>query len=167
MLRRSLHQRKSFWLGLFVLLFLGWAWFSSIHRAHKLLIGSPMAPGCVVLCQSDGAFFLTNYHVAGGADLFCDELLAGTIAGPISLWKDRHGNPRFSLPAAVGGMWVAEGWSVSIAHWLLIIFHLVILAIWLRWRIRREHDFTDPAKEVAGGVVPQCPGDRSSTTPLA
>lgn len=154
MLRRSLHQRKSFWLGLFVLLFLGWAWFSSIHRAHKLLIGSPMAPGCVVLCQSDGAFFVTNYHVAGGADLFCDELLAGTIAGPISLWKDRHGNPRYSLPAPVGGMWVAEGWSVSIALWLLILFHLVIWFAWLRWRCRCEELFAISAHAELHSALP-------------
>jgi hypothetical protein len=167
MLRRSLHQRKSFWLGLFVLLFLGWAWFSSIHRAHKLRIGSPLAPGCVVLWQSQGTMGVARYHEPSEWTLICNELLVGAVTGPASLWQDRHGKPRFSIPAPIMGGWSEEGCGMQISHWFLMLLHIAGLSAWIRWRIRREHDFADPAKEVAGGLVPQCPGDRSSTTPLA
>jgi hypothetical protein len=138
MIHRRFHRRKSFWLGLFVLLFLGWAWFDSIHRAHILRIGSPLAPGCLAIWQSRGSVVVGRYHVASGETLVCNELLAGTVTGPVSLWKDHHGNPRFSLPTAASGTWVAEGWGVSAAHWLLMLGHVVAWSIWLRWCFRSE-----------------------------
>lgn len=152
--RSSIHTRKSFWLGLFVLLFFCWAWFDSIHRALKLRIGSPLAPGCLVLCQSDGEFFVSRHSLAGGSDLFCDELLAGSITGPVSLWKDRHGNPHFSLPPPASGMWVAEGWSVSAAHWLLMLLVISGLSMWIRWRFRCEQCSAIPALPDPSPVPP-------------
>jgi hypothetical protein len=135
---RRLHRRKSFWLGLFVLLFFGWAWRDSIHRAHILRIGSPLAPGCLVLWQSRGSLGVGRYHLPSGETLICNELLAGTVTGPASLWRDRHGNPRFSLPTAASGTWVAEGWGVSAAHWLLMLLVAAGLSMWIRRRSRCE-----------------------------
>ena len=141
MLQRSLHQRKSIWLGLFVLLFLGWAWFSSIQRAYMVRIGSPLAPGCLVLWQSDGTLGMARYKESSEWTLVCNELLFGAVTGPVSLWQDRHGNPRFSMPAALMGGLSEEGVGVGIAHWLLMLFHVAGLSTWIRWRIRRERGF--------------------------
>lgn len=136
--QRRLDRRKSFWLGLFVLLFLGWAWSDSIHRALKLRVGSPLAPGCLVLCQSDGKLFVSRHPLAGGSDLFCDELLAGSVPGPVSLWKDRHGNPHFSFPPPASVVWDTDGWSLGGAHWLLMLLVATGLSMWIRWRSRCE-----------------------------
>ena len=35
---RPFYRRKSFWLGLFVLVFLGWAWWQSFHHCVRLNI---------------------------------------------------------------------------------------------------------------------------------
>lgn len=120
-----------------------------------------------MLWQSRGMVGAIRYHVPSEETLICDELLAGAVTGPVSLWQDRHGSPYFSLPAPIVGGWSESGCGVRTAHWLLMLVHVAGLSIWMRWRMRREQDFAVPAKEVVGGVVPQCPGDRSSTTPLA
>jgi hypothetical protein len=99
----------------------------------------------LVLGHSDGQVFTTVHHVPSEADLICDELLAGAVTGPISFWKDRHGTPRYSLPAALDGVWSGFGWSAEIAHWFLILLHVTGWLAWLRWRSRREHDSAVPA----------------------
>ena len=82
MIKRRLNQRKSFWLGLGVLLFLGWTWFSSEHRATKLRIGSVSAPGCLVLGQSRGKVFTAFCNEPYGM-MDCDVLQLGPPSGPV------------------------------------------------------------------------------------
>ena len=156
MIHRRLHRRKSFWLGLFVLLFLGWAWFDSIHRAHILRIGSPLAPGCLVLWQSSGMVGVGRHHVPSGATLICDELLAGSVTGPVSIWKDRHGKPRFSLPPPASGNWLAEGWSLSAAHWLMMLGYFVTWSAWLYHCQKSHADLMLLPKPAEASVRTEC-----------
>ncbi len=143
---RRRHQTKSFWLGLCVLLFLGWAWFSSVHRATKLRIGSVSAPGCLIIGQSRGTVFTAFCNDPYGM-MDCDVLQQGSPSGPVSVWMDHHGSPYFSTPSAISGDSGFAGWIVGIAHWFLILLYVVIWILWMRWRSRLERRFVDSVKE--------------------
>jgi hypothetical protein len=144
MIKRRLHQRKSFWLGLCLLLFLGWAWFSSEHRATKLRIGSVRAHESIEIGQSSGAVFTVIYFVPYMDP--CDVPIVGTATGSFNVFTNSHGNPHFSIPPPMVVQIESAGWFASIAHWFLIVLYLVLWVLWMRWRSRLERRFVDSTK---------------------
>ncbi len=124
----SLHRWKSFWLGLLVLFFLGWAWVRSIHRIDDISYKASTSSRSWGACTGFGAVLL-----GWSDDPFAPDGLSFSSyrAGPdwVTTW----------FPEAIlleGG--TDESWqNFRIAHWFLILLFLVPWAGFLLWRVRR------------------------------
>lgn len=121
---RPLHRWKSFWLGLIVLIFLGWAWVRSTGGWDEVHFTSPGSSNAVFGSNAtEGlSFGWTDYPFVPEGVSF-----ASFRGGQINNW----------FPEAVtlvGGRTLE---CVTIAHWFLILLFLVPWAGFLFWRIRR------------------------------
>jgi hypothetical protein len=125
---RPLHRWKSFWLGVFVLAFLGWAWVRSVHRIDDISYKASTSSTSWGACTGFGAVLLGWSH-----DPFAPDGLRFSSARTNPDWGS------IWFPEAIqldGGR--TEGWqNFSIAHWFLILLFLVPWAGSLFWRIRR------------------------------
>ena len=117
-LRPLLHRWKSFWLGLFVAAFLGWAWWDSHHYYSAVTwIGKGIAwnadgkIGCSLVVQSLGVpnGFATTRMPFG------------------SIWLE--------------GIF-AKFKTYSLPHWILFASFLFLWTIFLVWRWRRQQQLT-------------------------
>lgn len=125
---RSIYRWKSFWLGLLVLIFLGWAWLRSMHHIDDITHKASTSSISWGACAGFGAVLIGSSH-----DPFAPD---GWRFGSYRTNPDWGGN---WFPEAIlleGG--TDEGWqNLSIAHWFLILLFLVPWAGFLFWRIRR------------------------------
>lgn len=134
---RPVHRWKSFWLGILVIVFLGWAWARSIHFEEIVLFGASTAPSGTMVGQSGGMVGITAFRPPAELILICFSPIAGNSLSEVSAWRNPHGRPHYEIPAAVELEWYEFRWSFGLAHWLLI---LIFAATWLsvlRWRWRR------------------------------
>lgn len=133
----SLHRWKSFWLGLLVLIFLGWAWVRSIHRIDDISYKASTSSRSWGACTGFGAVIL-----GWSDDPFAPDGLrfSSYRAGPdwVTTWFPEailmEGDPD-------------ESWqNFRIAHWFLILHFLVPWAGFLVWRVRRvkRHSMSEP-----------------------
>jgi hypothetical protein len=123
---RPLHRWKSFWLGLLVLIFLGWAWVRSMHQTDDISYkpsSSSISWGATI---QRGTVFLAWVDDTSVPD--------GLNVSSFSGWKT---NIWFKKAIVLQGA-RTDGWqSISIAYWFLILLFLVPWAGFLFWRIRR------------------------------
>lgn len=122
---RPLYRWKSFWFGILVLGFLGWAWVRSMGHLDCVLWASGDGTHEIDLLQHEGevsVFRGSNYVIhPRGFEFSTDE---------------------FSLDGAWFGRFVEverrpNGPTVSIAHWLLILLFVVPWSGWPAWRWRK------------------------------
>jgi hypothetical protein len=123
---RPLHRWKSFWLGLLVLIFLGWAWVRSMHQTDDISYkpssssiswGASIQRGTVLLAWLDDPSVPDGLNVSS-----------------FSGWKTKIWFKKaIVLQGARTGGWQ----SMHIAHWFLILLFLVPWAGFLIWRVRR------------------------------
>jgi hypothetical protein len=115
---RPLHRWKSFWLGVFVVIFLGWAWARSMERRdyfgygfrkHELAFGASQMTGTVGLWISDGKDWISG-------------LLVGNR--PLS-------TVIYSSHGRMGRAYL----HVRIDHWHIILLFLLPWTTWLVWRV--------------------------------
>lgn len=130
---RPIHRWKSFWLGLLVLIFLGWAWVRSTRLDDGIrwfnwdwgiMIGQ--GPEGVGLYGGDRPIFLDD-----GLQFWSVPAHA-----PAAEW---FGRPFFydSWPAfQIHGNAVLAS-NLQLAHWFLILLFLVPWIGFLLWRVRR------------------------------
>jgi hypothetical protein len=130
---RPLHRWKSFWLGLLVLNFLGWAWVRSMshHEGIRWFHGDW---GAMVGQGSDGvAIYVGDRPSALSEGLYIwngpDHKRAAKRFGRpfhFSPWLgvQIHGHPVLAS-------------KLLLAHWFLILLFLVPWAGFLFWRVRR------------------------------
>jgi hypothetical protein len=131
MLPRPLHRWKSFWLGVFVVVFLGWAWVRSMKYNDGILYGSILGAEFLYLGQSRGDVGFA-YGVGIGAS---PELYVVCIPNEMTLGGDVF---KRWFPTAINwDGWKDWRWSISIAHWFLILLFLISWTTWLVWRSRR------------------------------
>lgn len=125
---RPFHRWKSFWLGLLVLTFLGWAWVRSMHRID------------------DSTYKASTSSTSWGACTGFGTVLLGWVHDPFAPDGLRFSSSRANVER--GSTWFPEailleggsdeGWqNLSIAHWFLISLFLVLWAGFLVWRVRR------------------------------
>ena len=122
---RPPYRWKSFWLGLFVLGFLSWAWTKSMDDT---LLWTPWDQCSVSITSGNGAL-----------DLFLTEDPALTMEGGlIHLTLDRDSLHWFPAPFKSYTSPVGKG--ISIAYWLIIllIFDSWLIFLFVRWW-RRKH----------------------------
>jgi hypothetical protein len=120
---RPLYRWKSFWIGLFILAFLAWAWVGSMKRA---LIITPWDQSRVSMTSISGRFEIWLMN----ANLLRDTRgIQGYRPDPKSLhW--------FAVPVRVETAPV--GRSVSVAYWLVSLLFFGSWASFITWRWRRQ-----------------------------
>ncbi|MCW1926397.1 hypothetical protein OKA05_27850 [Luteolibacter arcticus] len=117
---RPLHRRVSFWLGLFIACFLGWAWWHSYRYCPGA--GVAFAGAQISAARQDGATFVFTPPDQGMARHWIDV------------------EPRASCPDLEDALSTAEGLDV---RWMRLpdpLVFLTYLALWtaaLAWRQRR------------------------------
>jgi hypothetical protein len=118
---RPLHRWKSFWLGVFVVVFIGWAWWDSWVWETEALF---FADGVGMLHARGEVWILWQWELADG-------------------WSFFSGERNFVRPGAWGlwEQWEAArefGFRISkIPHWHIILLFLLPWTTWLVWRSRR------------------------------
>jgi hypothetical protein len=128
---RPLYRWKSFWLGVFVVVFLGWAWVRSMKHSDSLRYGSSLGAQWLVLAH-DGAVLEIGYGGSLGAT---PEFYIWHSSNDLPSWGDVF---QRWFPTAIDGYAQEDGrWSVSFAHWFLILLFLLPWTTWLVWRSRR------------------------------
>jgi hypothetical protein len=128
MTARPIHRWKSFWLGVLVLSFLGWAWVRSMHRIDEISYKVPTSSRSWGACTGFGAVLM-----GCSDDPFAPDGLR---------FSSSRANPDWGttwFPDAIlleGG--ADESWqNFSIAHWFLILLFLVSWTGFLLRRVRR------------------------------
>jgi hypothetical protein len=141
MLPRPFYRWKSFWLGVFVLAFLAWAWVRSMSYV-------------------EGILWMTGKHSISGGQAFGSVSLNWDGAPPPAsrpMWIWVHeaapaGEPW--LNKAVNAETYPRQLQLTAAHWFLILLFLLPWTAFLLWRIRRmkhlatcpQHDSSIPSR---------------------
>ena len=131
---RPIHRWKSFWLGIVILLFLGWAWTRSWEKSDHLLVRPNTSTWCGISIYSGYVFWRT-----------CS-FPSGTGLGPDRIaWQSNyyHTSTESWLPPAFKRDYRRNAplgpidSAVGIAYWLLILLFLIPWTTFLIWRWRR------------------------------
>jgi len=121
---RPLYKWKSFWLGILVLGFLGWAWIRS--RSHYERVGWSLNLERryeVSSCWSKLSFDSITYNPSYEPGFYYER-------------EDIDGRRWFPPAVAV----TQKNWlgSVSVAHWIIILHFLAVWSTWLFFHWKRE-----------------------------
>jgi len=132
---RPFYRWKSFWLGVFVLVFLGWSW----ARSMKHLEGVYWARPQFGLGLSHGVCAVTVSFADGDPSRWARLAPKTGVQSrrilpdmPIK-WDDYRAVRGFS--AAVNGV---QSSGVKLAHWFLILLFFVPWSAWLFFHWKRE-----------------------------
>lgn len=124
MLPRPIHRWKSFWLGVLILVFLGWAWARSQHHLDGFLWMGP-------------SFQLSAGQITGRVELTWAD--SSGARGKSFIWvqeaASNDGEPLF--PKAVNWESYPGQIQLTVAHWFLIGLVLLPWSTFLGWRYRR------------------------------
>jgi hypothetical protein len=136
---RPLYRWKSIWLGVLVIVFLGWAWMRSIsHTEGWEYFTALTGPG--VLAQRSGTMvFVWNDPTAGGDPVRFSSHEMTPEDGPLP--------PAFELDRWDMQPGRGETIRCTIAHWFLILLFLVPWTGWLigRYRAMSRSQIADAA----------------------
>jgi len=125
MMPRPFYKWRSFWIGILVLGFLGWAWVRSMSHED------------IVSCfHRDLGASLTNLYAMVGIDRQFDEFTFDQFSFQSFPSETTDVYPAF--PAA----FFVENSCVYFAHWFLMLAFLVPWSGFLAWRWRRQHKLT-------------------------
>ncbi|MCW1926398.1 hypothetical protein OKA05_27855 [Luteolibacter arcticus] len=127
---RPIYRWKSFWLGIILLAFLGWAWGRSMSRMD--IVGWVYRGGTQgVFARSLGG--LVELQVSG------PHYSISPVTPMFQVYTYPHKPPAGWFPGAVTcqPFGAHGGWTVTVAHWLLILLYLVPSSAFLAWRWRR------------------------------
>jgi hypothetical protein len=143
---RPLHRLKSFWLGVLILAFLGWAWVASMRHVDVLYWNSAVgssapSPGSKsfddMVYRTFGRFVLTAGQTLGWVEVKWDTSRPSPLA---SHWSHQI------ITLTPKETWFAQATRVErypgrmdvfIAHWLIILLFAISWAALLFWRHRR------------------------------
>jgi len=129
---RPLYRWKSFWLGLFVLVFFGWAWERSQRLADQASLSFPSTQVAFAVEQCGGivTFQWLQWNAYLPAGLF---KVQGTVTMPAS----------WTFPNALDfpGLYGAR-FSVMASHWFLMVLFSLVWGGLLMWRMSGLKKFT-------------------------
>ena len=159
---RRLIRWRSFWLGILVLGFLGWAWRDSLSHTFgfqwkQLTVANNSGGGVLVLRKAGGKW---RWRVErGGASrypshwdppaFFVQPFLVGVSRSPnaevsaltVTEELDRASNPK-EWAQAVVNEFRSGSWALFAPYWLLILLFLVPWTAFLAWRWQRQCNLT-------------------------
>lgn len=111
---RPLYRWKSFWFGVLVLAFLGWAWARALTHTEVILIKG------VYVGQIGGRFIV-------------DRESGSTLELPFKASSRPSRSPfKFGAPVLKGSD--DGGWDWSFAHWFPILLFILAWIGWHAWR---------------------------------
>ena len=125
---RPLHRWRSFWLGLLVLIFLGWSWWTSMTRIAGFTWAASNGVRQLQISNYDAMVHCwigdNGFHRTAGFHwdqrmYDAEEKDDGTWLQPGVVLTKEHGS------------------GLQFAHWFLILLFLVPWASFLFWRVRR------------------------------
>jgi hypothetical protein len=123
MIPRPIHKWKSFWLGILVLGFLGWAWARSMHEGVTLVLWEDS--------------LLSFRSIFGRLDI--SYISPSVPQYPVGLdCEEVAPDPGDYLPVAVYFLKNGFTTTVEIACWFLILLFLVPWVGFLAWRVRKQ-----------------------------
>jgi hypothetical protein len=120
---RPLYRWKSFWLGVVVLVFLGWAWVRSVQHRDAVTLYFPSAQHSLTLASR-----------AGSCTVIWEDLPTAGVTWPAFTTISKPMRSGTWFQEAVG----IYDWRWAVAYWFLI---LLFLGPWLGvlfWRVRRR-----------------------------
>jgi hypothetical protein len=138
-LRPRLYRWKTFWLGIFVLLFLAGAWLRSIHYTEKVVFGNPHSTGFAQVGQNAGVFYVSVFLRPDANALTCFHAVIGPCGDLFAVWRDPHGRPYYDLAPPILFDRQSDWWSFGISHWFLILLFLPHWITFLRQRLQLMH----------------------------
>lgn len=125
---RPFYRWRSFWLGVLVIVFLGWAWMRSISRTEGWEYSTTVTRSGVLAQRSGTVVLAWNDPSAVGdpVQFFSHEMAPEDSPLPPAFELDR-----WDMEPGRG-----ETILCTIAHWFLILLFLVPWCGWLAWRLR-------------------------------
>jgi hypothetical protein len=136
---RPIHRWKSFWLGVLVLIFLGWAWVTSMSLLHIAGYIYPSKSQAIFLRNLPGTIEIENtgphYSVT-------------PVTPPVQWYSyarihDPVWLPRPMLFQPFGAL---GGWTVHLPYWLITPLFLIPWTGLLAWRWRQIKRFAAEAR---------------------
>jgi hypothetical protein len=121
---RPLHRWKSFWLGVFILVFLGWAWARSLHHLEGFLWMAPRFHFSAAETTGRVEVAWAGSSGAWGKDFLWVHEAAATTGEPL-------------FPKAVNWESYPGQIQLTVAHWFLMLLLLLPWSTFLGWRYRR------------------------------
>ena len=136
---RPIHRWPSFWLGIFILTFLSWAWVRSQSHRDCVRYNSGHAGTWYDIECSSGRIWCGKT-----TDLIPRPPLTEFIfaENPDPHWFPPHFHHKTKTTRTPGGTIIHT--DTSIAYWFLIVLFLVAWAAFLTWRWRRIQTLTKP-----------------------
>jgi hypothetical protein len=132
---RPLIKWKSFWLGILVLVFLGWAWVRSIQHDERVYFG--LGTQWWEIVRSHGTTVAMCWSESGtGRGIHSVSFSSEQSVEGVNL--DIRIPPAFKR--VVGRELIPAVWGV--ADWFLILLFLVPWASFLAWRVRKLRRLT-------------------------
>ncbi len=123
---RPIHRWKSFWFGLLVLAFFGWAWEDSMERYSGVSWGSAAS------CKVARIRHVNGFIAVGIGD---HTLPPGAMAGfRTNRLKSARGSQNFARPHISRDPFGVL--FIVVPHWLLALLFFLPWAGWLVWRKR-------------------------------
>jgi hypothetical protein len=124
---RRLYRWKTFWLGVLVLAFLGWAWIRSMGYVDGIVW---MRHGVMVsVGQAYGGFDFSWDPSRAPSGLQMFQPFHETITGPGERWLPKAVNWEYYDPRII---------QVQVAYWLIILVFLFLWSAWLVLHGKRE-----------------------------
>jgi hypothetical protein len=126
MTSRPLYRWKSFWFGVLVIAFLGWAWMRSTKVADYVLVDWPAGE------------FAQIHHTSGRMKVFHSLNPPLFASAELKTMRDTAEGGLPGLPLGFRYSPFSEGSLVlAVTHWFLILLFLVPWSGWLAWRWRK------------------------------
>jgi hypothetical protein len=130
---RPFHRWKSFWFGVLILAFLGWVWASSVGYRSEMLLPWDAYKN-LSLIQANGRLLFVRYD-GWNQTLGVRKPKLSHHPHPETRWWQ----PAVSITET--GPSEIPGWSISVAHWFLILLFLILWTACLFCRSRRMKRF--------------------------
>ncbi|MEK7951596.1 hypothetical protein [Luteolibacter soli] len=130
MKERPFYRWKSFWLGVFVLVFFSSAWVRSVHHRDE-----------VSLFFTSVQRELTLGSRAGSCTLSWEELPVTGAIWPafVTRSRERDGGTWFQEAVEITDMGGGHYWAET-AYWFLILLFLAAWLGFLFWRVRKQRE---------------------------
>ena len=127
---RPFYRWKSLWLGVVVLLFLGWAWQQSRQRNQMVSVATPVGAFGISQVEGQASFFAANLKQNWGVSKVSVPRRMAAVWFPTMV--------KMGLSDVSGAGYHRRDFHLRFAHWFLILVFVTVWSAWLAWKWKRE-----------------------------